>query len=1197
MWGVVNSYFEECGFIPHHIDSYNKFVSTDLINALENKCIEKEYKDDNIYIKTKCTIKSVIIKEPSFIERDGSSHETYPTECVWRSHTYASRVFINIDVMNINSNTNEAYAYAYKKYLENNKDAVHSDDDETVSPIEYRIEYAKNNGVFINKTIHFFDIPVMVMSNLCNLKRLFLEGGKQAVAEKNENIYEIGGYFIIDGSKKVLVSQEIASCNRINAFANNRNGPKYNLYTEIKSSCRDSSHTTTTRVGWFDSTRTISVVVPYLPDTNPVPLTILFKALYNIESYTKSPREEFLFINNLITKNPQIHKLLMFTYEEGQKYNINTHEEALMFIATKAKSFPSNTPHKEILNYANHILNKEFIPHLGTTPEDRLKKIYFLGTMVQKLMYVHKDISLVELEDRDHYANKRVLTSGEIFRTQFANSIFKLVHNTQLKIEKCIKNNTKIDIVDFFRNSFITNIFHSAVKKNSWEVRGTMNAGISQTYENYNYMEAISVLRKVSTPMSEESTKITEPRKIHPTQLFLICISSTPEGKKVGCIKDLALLSHITIGEKDDYIREIINDCREVVFFKDMDLSNFDWDLYTKVMINGDWVCVCEDPESLKNSLISLRRRGLINKEISISYKPKSKTLKIMTDSGRMCRPLIIVKDGKSMLTKDVIRKIKTKKMKWSDLFAGGIIELLDKDEEDNKFIAMFPEQLDKTKGYTHCEIHPALMFGVNGGIIPFSNHTQSPRNTYQISMGKQAIGIPRYNYVVSPEGCTVLHYPQIPLCMTQQSKCINFHKSPSGQNVCLAITPWQGYGQEDSIILNKESVDLGLFDATKFYTLFEYVKPEDGEEFGFPSSDICNTYKGNTSLINKDGIPKKGAKVKAGDIVIGKIVKNPLDKHTQVCGKTKKYFDKSIVWEHVWGGIIHKVQVGTNSNGYKYVKVIVAQYRKMIEGDKCASICGQKGTCGKIAKAIDLPFIMKTGQAPDMIFNPLALPSRMTINQLIIAIIGKQVCTSKALNEVYVDELFDPSDPIISDATPFEVSPYKSTEKMETVYKELKKHGFSMHGKERMIDGMTGKQIPTLIFNGVVYYQRLRHMIIDKIHARARGPRAALTHQPREGRKENGGSKIGVMERDNMLSQGAASVICDRMFEQSDKFEMWVCGKGCGNVVPVDTHGDKKECTVCGTNDIQLVDIPYGTKLVNQYLMGMHINPRIICT
>jgi DNA-directed RNA polymerase II subunit RPB2 len=540
----------------------------------------------------------------------------------------------------------------------------------------------------------------------------------------------------------------------------------------------------------------------------------------------------------------------------------------------------------------------------------------------------------------------------------------------------------------------------------------------------------------------------------------------------------------------------------------------------------------------------------------------------VWCDGGRVTRPLLIVKNQKLLLRRSDLMSI----IRWKDFLQGGFIEYLDVEEEENQLIAMSQAWLtdseygvSRPKTYTHCEVHPSLILGVCGSIIPFPDHNQSPRNTYQCAMGKQAIGLYATNFQVRMDSSAhVLWYPQKPLVTTRAMQYLHFKELPAGINACVAICCYTGYNQEDSVILNQASVDRGLFRSFFFRTYKDKAKGD--ERFQRPTEEICKAmHQGDNTKMGDDGLAEIGNRVTGGDIIIGKIIP---DQRTDV--DSREFKDGSTEVRLSETGIVDLVMRTRALTGDDLVKVRTRASRTPQIGDKFSSRHGQKGVCGMTYRQEDMPFT-REGIVPDIIMNPHALPSRMTIGQLIECLLGKVSAIQG----------------IEGDATPF------STVTVEQVGAELQKLGYERTGNEIFTNGRTGKRLWAKVFFGPTYYQRLKHMVADKVHGRAHGPVTQLLRQPVEGRSRNGGLRFGEMERDCLVAHGVSAVLRDRLFENSDRFVVCVCKK-CG-LIAAETPSHERTCQGCGKYaSFASLEVPYAFKLVLQELMSMCIAPRL---
>ncbi len=625
-------------------------------------------------------------------------------------------------------------------------------------------------------------------------------------------------------------------------------------------------------------------------------------------------------------------------------------------------------------------------------------------------------------------------------------------------------------------------------------------------------------------------------------------------------------------------------------------------------MVNGDIIGYSNEPIELYKTLKHYKRSSIIHPMTSVVWNIQKSNIIISTEAGRMYRPLYIV-DYDAQLKKSVLRIdkiLKRKNMKWENYIKGknfdyfispnepydeknnddesyldeeGFIEYMDCDEINTAMIATFPSDLDEgIKGtalppcYTHCEIHPSLMNGILGANIPFSDHNQSPRNCYQCAMGKQALGIyaSNFNKRIDTMG-NILNYPQKSLVYTKLSKYTMAHKLPSGVNAIVAIMTHSGFNQEDSVMINKSALDRGLFTST-YYKAFRdqcAKNHSSGEEEIFINPTELTTIKPSFSYekLDETGFVPKNTYIDGNDIIVGKVMPK------KVNGKNT-YSDNSSAMKANDDGYIDYNYIGTNSEGYKFCKIRIRKNRKPEVGDKVASRSAQKGSIGMIYEHQDMPFT-KDGIVPDIIINPHAIPSRMTMAQLMECIMGKVSCYLGAEG----------------DATPF------NNCGVENIARLLEKTGLERYGNEIMYNGRTGEQIKTEIFIGPTYYQRLKHMVADKIHSRgSNGPIVMLTRQCSEGRARGGGLRLGEMERDCFIGHGTASFLKEKMLDCADNYRVFIC-KECGMIANVNPDKNIYKCNYCknATNIVQ-IRIPYAFKLLTQELYTMNVVMRYNC-
>jgi DNA-directed RNA polymerase II subunit RPB2 len=583
-----------------------------------------------------------------------------------------------------------------------------------------------------------------------------------------------------------------------------------------------------------------------------------------------------------------------------------------------------------------------------------------------------------------------------------------------------------------------------------------------------------------------------------------------------------------------------------------------------RILLNGDLFGCTDRPERLVAKLRTLRRQGVLNIYTSISWLIDRQEILLHTEAGRMCRPLFIVEQNQLKITQDDFEKLARGQKHWSDIIREGKIEYIDVQEEDTIMCAMSHQDLLANKlsnsvflRYTHCEINPTMLLGAVVCAVPFAGHNQGPRVVYSAAQMKQSLGTYTTNYRDRMDNPgQILRYPQIPLISTRPSRYVHI--------------------REDSLIFNQSAIDRGLFNSVYYKT---YKDSEKKNQASLEEERFCKPVKynpngtlrtagvkGSYDLLDTNGFVKVGSYVKSGDVIIGKVV--PLKNTTETGPKFK---DASAVVSENTAGVVDWVYVNRDSDGYQFAKVRIRSKRVPGIGDKFSSRFGQKGTVGMIYRQEDMPFT-KEAITPDLIVNPHAIPSRMTIGQLLECVMGK-TCAIQGFE---------------ADATAF------AGTDPELIAELLENAGFEKYGTEEMYNGRTGQKLRAKIFIGPTYYQIFKPISKDKIHARGIGPYQLLTRQPPEGRKRDGGFRFGEMERDCMLGYAVAGFLKERMFDSSDKYVFYVC-KECGYIAKANPQKNIFECLYCpNSRSFAQLQFPYASKLFFQELMSLGISPRI---
>ena len=665
----------------------------------------------------------------------------------------------------------------------------------------------------------------------------------------------------------------------------------------------------------------------------------------------------------------------------------------------------------------------------------------------------------------------------------------------------------------------------------------------------------------------EKSRKVSGPRSLQPSQWGMLCPSDTPEGEACGLVKNLALMTHITTDGDEQPLRRLAFNLgvEDINYLCGEELSSPKSFI---VFLNGQILGVIGAYKRLMAGFRLMRRAGRISAFVSICHNISRRSIYIASDGGRVCRPYVIIKNGKSTVTAKHIEYLTRGLWEFDDFLRNGSIEYLDVNEENNCNIALYDREI--TPQSTHLEIEPFTLLGVCAGLVPYPHHNQSPRNTYQCAMGKQAMGSIAYNQLNRIDTLLyLLAYPQVPMVKTRTIELINFDKLPAGQNATVAVMSYSGFDIEDAVVINKASLDRGfgrcLVYRKSVCSLKRYANQSYDRIMG-PSLDK-QTLKPiwKHRALDGDGIVMPGARLKNKQTLV--------NKSTPSLGSTMEqpgtaYKDTPNTYKGPIDSYAERVMVTSTSEESMIVKVLLRQTRRPELGDKFSSRHGQKGVCGLIVYQEDMPF-NDLGMCPDIIMNPHGFPSRMTVGKLIELLAGKAGVLDGRFHY----------------GTAFGGS------KVSDVSADLVKHGFNYLGKDYVTSGITGEPMKAYIFFGPVYYQKLKHMVLDKMHARSRGPRAVLTRQPTEGRSREGGLRLGEMERDCLIGYGASMLLIERLMISSDQFEVDVCER-CGLL------GYSGWCHFCkSSSKVSSIKIPYACKLLFQELQSMNIVPRISLT
>ncbi|MDC0193465.1 DNA-directed RNA polymerase subunit B [Candidatus Nitrosopelagicus sp.] len=1101
-WSVIQNILKTEGIARQHLNSFDEFVDAGLQSIIH----EVEHVDiENAEYPYKIQLGKIKLQQPRMMELDGSITHITPAEARLRNISYAAPIMMEASVI-------------------------------------------EDGKILESRYVHIGDMPVMVKSHGCILHSFT----DQKLIDHGEDAKDPGGYFIINGSERVIVGLEDLSYNKIIVDAEKIGGKivhKAKVYSSI--------------VGYRAKLELVmkedGLIVAKIPGSPvDIPVVTLIRAL-GLESDKE--------IAGVVSLVDTIQNQLEGSFEKAG--DVPSPKDAIVYIS---KRIAPGMLEEFQIKRAETLLDWGLLPHLGKHPENRKEKAFFLGEAACKL--IELKLGWIEPDDKDHYGNKVIKFAGQMLADLFRTAFRNLVRDMKYQLERSGQKRGLNAVAAAIRPGIISDKLNNAIATGNW---GRGRVGVTQLLDRTNYLSTISHLRRVQSPLSRTQPNF-EARDLHSTHFGRICPAETPEGSNCGLVKNLALSAIISQNVPSEDVVETLYSSGVV------DLNSAHNEMKkdgTRIFVDGKLIGFHKNGKELTEELRTLRRSSKIHPHVGISiYEPDEKDatgrLYVNCNAGRVLRPLIIIENDKTRLTEEFLDKISKKLISWNDLIRMGIIELIDANEEENCYVTF---DLANTKKYSHLEIFPSAILGAGASIIPYPEHNQSPRNTYESAMAKQSLGFstPMMNTSTYVRQHFML-YPQTPIVTTKSLSLLGMEERPAGQNCVVAVLPFDGYNIEDAIVLSKSSVDRGLA-RTFFYRIYDAeAKQYPGgmrDNFEIPNADDnIRGYKGEKSyrVLEEDGIVATESSVTGGDILIGKT--SPprfMEEYKEFESSGPYRRDTSIGVRPSETGVVDTVVMTQSHEGGKMYKIRARDMRVPEIGDKFASRHGQKGVLGILAKNEDLPYT-EQGISPDVLINPHAFPSRMTVGMMMESVTGKAAAMR---------------------GKQFDGSAFVG-EKMDVVKEILDKAGFKYSGKEKMYDGRTGKSFLVDVFIGVVYYQKLHHMVADKIHARARGQVQMLTKQPTEGRARGGGLRFGEMERDCLIAYGASMLLKDRLLDESDKTEVLVCEK-CGLTGFHDARKRKFVCAQCGdTAPISSVSVAYAFKLLLQEILSLNIAPRL---
>lgn len=1094
-WNLLPAFLKVKGLVKQHLDSFNYFVDVDLKKIIKANQLILSDVDPEFYLKY---VDIRIGKKSSSSARD---YLTPPHECRLRDMTYSAPIYVDI-------------------------------------------EYTRGRNIIMHKDVEIGRMPIMLRSNKCILH----DATEKIMAKLNECPLDPGGYFIVNGTEKVILVQEQLSKNRIIVETD----PKKDI---VQASVTSSTHERKSKT--YVITKNGKIYLKHNSIAEEIPIVIVLKACGIISE---------LEVMQLVCGNDSSYQdIFAVNLEEASKLNIYTQQQALEYIGAKVKTMRRQK--LSILQEGIEAIATTVVAHLTVEALNFREKALYMAMMTRRVVMAIHNPKMVD--DRDYVGNKRLELAGQLISLLFEDLFKKFNSDFKTSIDKVLKKPNRAMEYDALlsinvHSNNITSGLNRAISTGNWSLKRFKmeRAGVTHVLSRLSYISALGMMTRISSQF-EKSRKVSGPRALQPSQFGMLCTADTPEGEACGLVKNLALMTHITTDDEEDPIKKLCY----ILGVEDITLvDSASLHINYGVYLNGTLVGITRFANRFVTQFRNLRRTGKISEFISIHTNTHQKAVHIATDGGRICRPLIIVSDGKSRVKAGHLAKLLNGEIVFDDFLKLGLVEYLDVNEENDSFIALY--ETDMNPASTHLEIEPFTVLGAVAGLIPYPHHNQSPRNTYQCAMGKQAIGAIGYNQFRRIDTLLYLMiYPQQPMVKTKTIELIDYDKLPAGQNATVAVMSYSGYDIEDALVLNKASVDRGFGRCEtrrKTTTILKRYPNHTQDIIGGMRVDENLEPIWQHKSLGPDGLGEVGMKVESGQVYINKSV--PTNSTEPFSSNTDAQFKETpVIYRAPEASHIDQVMMSVSDNDQALIKVLLRQNRRPELGDKFSSRHGQKGVCGIIVKQEDLPF-NDQGISPDIIMNPHGFPSRMTVGKMIELISGKAGVLNGSL----------------------EYGTCFGGSKLEDMSKILVDQGFSYSGKDMLYSGVTGECLQAYIFFGPIYYQKLKHMVLDKMHARARGPRAVLTRQPTEGRSRDGGLRLGEMERDCVIAYGASQLLLERLMISSDAFEVEVCNK-CGLM------GYSGWCTTCkSAENVIKMTIPYAAKLLFQELLSMNIAPRL---
>jgi DNA-directed RNA polymerase II subunit RPB2 len=1142
---VIKSNIATHGLVRVHLDSFNKFY-TDWIPSILKETGPIVVESTKFNRRHVVQFSNIRWGTPSVMEADGTYRAVTPEECIQRGLTYEAPIYMDTTQHVFETDGSHCHvvhtagkpAGLRPEYVPPTLSSKPPSEIQDMSMQERLAPYGRLLFTHVYRETTLCWIPVM-RGSLGDPTRL------HSTFQNRECENEPKGDFIITGMSKVIIPQEHPQNNYCRVFVS-KPQERYSHEFEVRSLHESKIRSTSMLKGYLlrGAVPKINITVPFLGPTQK-PLRIALHPFFRIIGIF-TPEAMAQCILGMKPQRPDVVHFVHCLVAPDPATCTLTYDELLVSIG---KAGTKETVAKKQSRAVQHIITNEFLPHMGIerTMDTMKKRHLFFGDCLLKM--VHVRLGIVPEDNRDHQSDKIWHDDGWILAVQFR-QLYRLFERTlTISMFRLIERGVWFDVrqcIIHKRISGSIRYFFTTGKLGASRGPNAL-AGVCLPNFAFNLWDKFYLLRQINKPINSEG-RATGPRRLEPSTWGYKCPITTPEGDSAGLTLVMALLVHIRLGYPSHLILNVISahhsfqpllEAAEEIKTRAQAAAAPavapPLDMGTPVYLNGAWMGMVRHPAEFVADLKRWKRQGRIPFDVSVMLDPEPVN-KIFVDAFPLgvLRPLF-VRENMHLFLPILATYGGNLTQLWPQLVGHGVVEYVSAREEAQCLIAMWPYEL--TSHDSHCEIHPATIFSLEASRLPNSHKNQAPRNFYAACMmHASAPSIPSLTYLQSmPSMATFLHYPQLPMITTQTEDIVSQEQMQNVQNVVLGIVT-NVLAIEDGIMMNRAFVERGAFRVTMLKSIREQEKISGTDLESFRAVDKERTkgiQDGDYSKVGEDGFMPVGTKIHFKDIIANK-VQHRNDSQVKLGhgadsgagsaqGEPSRAFDrmtdKAVMSKSRASGVMDRITMTTTADGAVQYRLRIRSVRHPELGDKFATLEAQKGVMTCLVPPEDMPF-SESGIVPDMLFGEAGQISRMT-QAMITGMMGNK------LGALLGGRL---------DGTNWRPN------WVEDVEEALLAEGFDRVGKEPMYSGTTGQEMEVSFFTGIAPYNRMKQMAVDKEQARARGPKCSTTRQPKEGRRQHGGIRVGEMEKDAMIDHGAAFLVKDSLNDRSDSAPFFVC-------------------------------------------------------